>query len=85
MNIGKAIRYYRKKRGFTQRELAQKFNMSSCHLSVLENGNRTPNLSYLYFLAEILNVNIIHILLRSFDEDELEIAKKYFDKIQNND
>ena len=39
-NIGLKIAYYRKKKGYTQTELAQRIGMSVAYLGQIERGNR---------------------------------------------
>lgn len=39
-NIGLKIAYYRKKKGYTQAELAERIGMSAAYLGQIERGNR---------------------------------------------
>lgn len=56
--IGLNIAYYRKMRGYTQLELAEKLNISRTHLSNIE----APNVSTSMSLELLLNIaNILDI------------------------
>ena len=44
-NIGLKIAYYRKKRGYTQAELAERIGMSVAYLGQIERGNRGNSFS----------------------------------------
>ena len=37
--LGQRIRYYRKKQGLSQEQLAEKVNISTTHMSHIENGS----------------------------------------------
>lgn len=57
-NIGLKIAYYRKKKGYTQTELAQRIGMSVAYLGQLERGNRgnSFSLAILYQIADALEI-----------------------------
>jgi len=54
--FGENVKYYRKKLGFSQEELAEKLDISSNHLSVIETGVKFVSYSLLERLISILNV-----------------------------
>ena len=58
-NIGLKIAYYRKKKGYTQTELAQRIGMSVAYLGQLERGNRGNSFSpaILYQIADALEID----------------------------
>lgn len=56
--IGNKIKYYRKKQGMTQDQLAEKLGLGKGTISNYESGYRTPQQDRLFELAEILEVNI---------------------------
>lgn len=58
MSIGRNIRYYRKKAGLTQQELAIKIGISRPGLGNYEGGGRTPNSVHICAIAKALNVSI---------------------------
>ncbi len=57
-NIGLKIAYYRKKRGYTQAELAERIGMSVAYLGQIERGNRGNSFSLetLYQIADALKI-----------------------------
>lgn len=59
-NIGLKIAYYRKKKGYTQTELAQRIGMSVAYLGQIERGNRGNSffLAILYQIADALEIDV---------------------------
>ena len=55
--LGANIKYYRKKRGFSQEELSEKAGISARHLSFIENGAAFVSAELLEKLTEILKVS----------------------------
>lgn len=56
--IGKYIKDYRKERGWTQEELAQKSGMSKISIGNYERGDRCPTLDNLQKIADALEVPV---------------------------
>ena len=58
-NIGLRIAYYRKKKGYTQTELAQRIGMSVAYLGQIERGNigNSFSLAILYQIADALEID----------------------------
>ena len=52
--FGKILRELRKKRGFTQEELAHRANLDRTYIGMLERGERQPTLDTLFALAKAL-------------------------------
>lgn len=61
--VGKNVRRFRTARNLTQTELAGLAKMPQGHLSALENGKRSPNLSTIAEIAEALGVEPVSLLL----------------------
>lgn len=59
-NIGLKIAYYRKKRGYTQAELAERIGISVAYLGQIERGNRgnSYSLETLYQIADALKIDV---------------------------
>lgn len=55
--IGKRIRFYRRNKDLTQKELAIKTNLSICTISEIENGHQDPKYITLCNLAEALEID----------------------------
>lgn len=60
--IGQQIRKFRKAQGFSQEELAEKVNISTTHISHIENGNTKLSLQVLVDIANILEVRTDDLL-----------------------
>ena len=69
--IGLNIAYYRKLKGLSQMQLAEKANISRTHLSNIEAPNMPTSISIetLFDIAEILNVPAAYLL--SFRNEDL--------------
>lgn len=55
--IGQRIRRYRKAQGLSQEQLAEKVNISTTHMSHIENGGTKLSLQVFAELAEALHVS----------------------------
>ena len=62
IGIGKKISAWRKERGFTQAQLAQKSNISRSYLAGVETGRYNPSIDTLKNIAKSLNINISFLL-----------------------
>ena len=60
--LGQRIRYYRKKQGLSQEQLAEKVNISTTHMSHIETGNTKLSLQVFADLAEALQVSVDSLL-----------------------
>lgn len=62
--IGLKIAYYRKKKGYTQAQLAEIVGISSNYISLIERGNNGHSYSMetLFKIAKALNVNVNDLL-----------------------
>lgn len=69
--IGLNIAYYRKLKGLSQMQLAEKANISRTHLSNIEASNMPTSISLetLFDIAEILDVPAAYLL--SFRNEDL--------------
>lgn len=63
MEIGKVIRYYRERKGYSQKELAEKVHMSVRTIGHYETGTRSPSIEVLQRLAEVLYLRPADFLL----------------------
>ena len=68
--IGNNIFQYRKKKGYTREELAEKSNLSSNHIYELEMGNCMPTTITLIDICNALKVSLSQIIdTKLFDND----------------
>lgn len=56
--FGERLKEYRSKEGLTQREMADKINLSAATLSSYENGSKNPSLSVVMDIAKTINVSL---------------------------
>ena len=57
-DIGQKIKYFRKKRGMTQEELAEKVDLSEKHISKIETGIHQPSIIAFFKIVKVLNIGI---------------------------
>lgn len=54
--FGRNLKYYRRRKGWTQEELAELLDMSPQYISRLESGRHSPSFDVIEWLVEILEV-----------------------------
>ncbi|KYD10061.1 MAG: XRE family transcriptional regulator [Caldibacillus debilis] len=59
---GRRIRAFRKLKGYTQRELAEKIHVSVSVLGEIERGNRLPTRKILMDIARVLDIELEEIV-----------------------
>lgn len=75
MPIGEKIRYWRKKKGLTQAELAKRLNVYGPNISQIENGARSPSMNTIELIAEALGIDVGE-LVRDPDSAQLAVDIK---------
>ena len=60
--FGKNVAYWRKKRGLTQTELADKSGLNRVYISTVETGNQNITVSGMETFAKALNVQVVQLL-----------------------
>lgn len=79
VKIGKFIQEMRKEQSLTQRELAEKLNISDKTISKWETGNGLPEVSLMLPLCELLHISVNELLSgQRLDE------KQYYKKAEEN-
>lgn len=71
MNIGRAIRLCRTKRGASQGVVARRASCSVSYLSMLENNKRDPTLSTLSKVAQALQIPVGLLFFLASEQEEL--------------
>ncbi len=56
--LGLNISYYRKERGFSQMQLAEKINISRTHMSRVENNDCAVSLDVVFSIAKALDLSV---------------------------
>ena len=81
--LGSRVKEARKLRGLTQEQLAERTDLSTTHISNIENGNTTPSLQAIVDIANALSVTSDTILCDHLDQSgaiyEAEAAKIFSD------
>ncbi|MBQ6169708.1 MAG: helix-turn-helix domain-containing protein [Ruminococcus sp.] len=72
IRTGSLIRQLRTERGLTQKQLAERINVSNKAVSKWERGNGCPDVSLLTALAEVLDTDIQALLSGSIEKNESE-------------
>ena len=72
IRTGSLIRQLRTERGLTQKQLAERINVSDKAVSKWERGNGCPDVSLLTSLAEVLDTDIQALLSGSIEKNESE-------------
>lgn len=70
MNLGENIKKYRKEKGMTQEELAQKCGLSKNGLWNYENNKRQPNIKTLNKIIDALGIKITDLIDNTISLDE---------------
>lgn len=76
MNLGTAIKELRKKRGITQKALAEMANISANALCMIENNDNFPQKNTIKTLCEALNVPVSYLLFMSIDDSDVPEHKQ---------
>lgn len=76
MEIGKAIKSYRKRKGISQVELALKSEISQTYLSQIENGTRMASIPTLERISMELNIPLPILSFLSLDINSVEKSKQ---------
>ena len=67
-SIGKRIRHYRKRRGYTQEQLGLSINTSGAYISNIERGVKKPSLDNLVSIAETIHPMHDELAQRKIDD-----------------
>lgn len=71
VKVGKLILSLRKEHGLTQKQLADKMNLSDRTISKWERGLGCPDISLLHELSDVLNVNLEKILTGDLEPNRM--------------
>ena len=72
-NIGETISFFRKKKGMTQNELAEKMNVTDKAVSKWERNLSCPDVNSIPKLAEILSVSVEELLNAQTKQDNNKV------------
>lgn len=74
--IGKRIRQFRKKKGMTLQELAEKSGFTKSYISKIENSEKAPPVSTLILLAKTLQVRLSELIGEVENSAPICVVKK---------
>ena len=87
--IGAKIREERKKKGFTQEQLAHQINISTAYMGQIERGERNSSLDIIVDIANALEITVDYILESSYAENsrynEAMLTYNIIKMLQNRD
>lgn len=67
MTFGKRLRFLRKRRNLTQKDLADRFNVGESTIGMYERDEREPSFEFVKQLADFFNVTTDYLLGRTDD------------------
>ncbi|MFT7759318.1 UNVERIFIED_CONTAM: helix-turn-helix domain-containing protein [Salmonella enterica subsp. enterica serovar Enteritidis] len=67
-NFGQNVRYWRKKRGLSQEEFADRAHLHPTYVSGIESGHRNPTIKVIERIADALDVEPAALLSLLLDE-----------------
>ena len=79
MNFGDAIKKARIKKGLTQKEIAEKLDVTITHISYIENNRRKPSGEFLTRLCNLLYVPKEILIWDAIVPDDMPLAPSDFD------
>lgn len=80
--IGQRIRKYRKARGLSQEELAEKVEISTTHMSHIETGNTKLSLLVLTDISKSLDVSCDDIIFGETENNRSNIQNNILNKLE---
>ena len=81
--IGANIRFYRKKRGYTQEKLAEQADINEKLIGFYETGKRIPPVINLIAIAEALEVTVDELCGVNILEPSMELEREINKVIRN--
>ena len=79
MNLGEKIRYFRRAKNLTQKQLGDLIGISASNITKYEKGNIEPNLSILEKIAEVLEINVTELMTsKQIEENTLNMFKNIY-------
>ena len=76
MNLGAVIKRIRKRKGLTQKDIADQIGFSVMSLSKIENNQTQPHKETLEKIAKSLQVPVTYLVFLSLDDSEIKDEKK---------
>lgn len=67
--IGNKIRHFRKTKGLTQSELAEKVGLCEKHIGQIERGAYLPSLNNFFSIVKVLDINLVEFGISEASKD----------------
>lgn len=83
--LGKRIKELRRKKGFTQEQLAEKIGIGTPNISYFETGKFTPAIETIQKIASALDVEIYELYMFKKEKSIEEIRKELINKINSDE
>ena len=83
-SLGKNIKYYRKKKGLTQEQLAELVNIHDKNLSKIENGNNYPSAETLSTIVKALDIDFYELFLFNNEIDYEQMKSEIIQSLDDN-
>lgn len=77
-HIAKIVKKHRKKKGYTQAQLAELIGLNDQHISKLESGNYLPSLSTFFKIVDVLEIDLKEFGVNNYlteNKDKEELIK----------
>lgn len=76
MQLGEKIKHFRKKKGFTIKQLSELTNLSSGFISNIERNLNSPSVSNLQQICKVLDINIVDLIQPSDDTQSMIVRRE---------
>lgn len=76
MDIGKAIKTLRLKRGYSQKQLASLVDKSETAISLIESGKSIPQTKRIKEISSALGVEPVYLLLFALEKEDIPSDKR---------
>lgn len=76
MEVGSAIKMLRKRKGYSQKDLAHECGLSVNALSLIENNSTFPKKATIKKVCEVLDIPTAYLLFFSISDEDVPIEKR---------
>lgn len=83
VEVGKRIKYFREKRGYTKNKLSELAGVSPTYIYQIENGEKCPTVEYLDFICFALGITLSDFFFKEFDSENQPDEEELISLIKN--
>ncbi len=73
--LGKAIRHFRKEKGYSQKDFCIKFKIDQPYFSQIETGKKTPSIHLIQKIADALKITVLELFWHNLSENDIHPDK----------